>query len=349
MNLRSMTILTSAMVLALTTTAFSNSKTVCAGIVAPNNMRIPVGDHSHRGLINNGGLTEDQYNAIMDRMQTLFTDQVKAKGGTYVINRMWTDDEVNSSADQKGTTWEINMYGGWARHPDTTIEGEAMVACHETGHHLGGAPKSTQYMSEWASVEGEADYFATLKCLKQFFALDDNASILAGKTIDPTAKAECMSQYTSQTDQNICMRISLAIQSITAVFADLSGDKTASQFNTPDPSQVSETNEDHPETQCRLDTYFQGSLCTVAVSAAMSDTDFKAGACVQGTDAMGFRPRCWFNPDTPSGGGSGGGGGLPIPGGGGGTGGGSTGCPLGDPSICQQLCQMEPTLPFCTQ
>jgi hypothetical protein len=258
---------------------------------------------------------------------------VKQRGGTLVINRLWTDDTVNSSAQQQGGQWIINMYGGIARHPDVTYEGEALVACHEMGHHLGGAPKESGLGGAWATNEGGADYFATLKCLRQFFAQDDNATVLKNATLDPLAVSKCEAQFTTVTDQDICKRISMSAESVSYLFQDLSSEKTKPAFNTPDPTQVSQTNDDHPDTQCRMDTYFNGDICSVAASVPNSDSDFKAGACVQGTDALGFRPRCWFNPDSSSGGGGGGG----------------TGCPLGDPSICQQLCQLDPTLPFCQQ
>jgi hypothetical protein len=33
------------------------------------------------------------------------------------------------------------MFGGLARHELVTDDGFMMVVCHETGHHLGGAPR----------------------------------------------------------------------------------------------------------------------------------------------------------------------------------------------------------------
>ena len=292
-------------------------------------MRIPVGDHSHRGIRNNGGLTEDQYNSIMDRIQSLFGDVVKQRGGTLVINRLWTDDTVNSSAEQQGNQWIINMYGGIARHPDITYEGEALVACHEMGHHLGGAPKEGGLGGAWATDEGGADYFATLKCLREFFAKDDNGTVVASSQIDPLVTKNCEAQFKSESDQLICKRISLSAESVSYLFQDLSQESTRPRFDTPDTSQVNTTNDDHPATQCRMDTYFNGAICHVDVSVPNSDTDFKAGACVQGVDDVGFRPRCWFQPNPPSGGGGG------------------SSCPLGDPTICQEACQIMPQLPFC--
>ena len=226
------------------------------------------------------------------------------------------------------------MYGGIARHPDVTYEGEALIACHEMGHHLGGAPKFAGFGNSWAADEGGADYFATLKCLRIFYSHDDNSSIIAHANIDPLAKSKCLAQFHSQADQDICMRISMSGESISYLFQDLRKESGRPQLSTPDLSQVATTFDSHPATQCRMDTYFSGSICPVAATVPNSDTDFKVGTCVQGADPVGFRPRCWFQPDTSSSGGGGGGTGT---------------CPIGDPSVCQQLCQMQPTLPFCTK
>lgn len=344
-GLKSIKYLAVGALLAYAVAAIPATKELCQGFLPANDMKIPVGTHTRLGFMGGSGITEQQYNQIMDRIDAIYTPVIQQKGGKFVINRLWSDSTVNSSAQQSGNQWIINMYGGIARHPDVTYEGEALIACHEVGHHVGGAPKSSGFGGAWATDEGGADYFATLKCLRLFFAQEDNASVIASATIDPLVRTRCTSQFTKVSDQDICMRISLAAESVAYLFQDLSKEKTRPQFNTPDPSQVSQTDDDHPATQCRMDTYFNGGVCQVDVSVPNSDTDFKAGSCVEGVDQLGFRPRCWFNPAS-----TGGGGGFPPGGGGGGGGGGGDGtCPFGDASICQQICQLDPTLPFCNQ
>lgn len=342
------TLLASLLLLAATASGIASSKNLCEGFLPPNDLKIPVGNHSYRGVLNNGGLTEAQFNSVMDRIQSMYGDVVKQRGGNLVINRLWTDATVNSSAEQQGSDWILNMYGGIARHPDVTYEGEALIACHEMGHHLGGAPKISGFGGDWASNEGGADYFATLKCLRTFFAPEDNASIIAKATIDPLAKSQCEAQFSAKPDQDICMRISLSGESIAYLFQDLRKEPTRPKLSTPDTSQVSQTFDDHPATQCRMDTYFNGSICNVAATVPNSDTDFKVGTCVQGVDSVGYRPRCWFSPDSSGGQGSG----LPTPGQPGQPGeppgpGQPGACPFGDESLCQQICQLDPTQPFC--
>jgi hypothetical protein len=61
--------------------------------------------------------------------------------------------------------------------------------------------------------------------------------------------------------------------------------------------------EKHPKTQCRMDTYFQGSICGRTVSEEVNDKDVFAGTCNKKTgQAVGIRPRCWYKPpaDEPA-------------------------------------------------
>ncbi len=286
--------------------AATHGTDLCDGFVPENTMKIPVGKSGAMHKWDETaapatGITEQQFNDVMDRVEKLFGDDVKSAGGVLKINRLWTDSTVNASAQEFGTSWVLNMYGGLARHKATTIEGMALVACHELGHHMGGAPKIQGWFgSDWATNEGGADYFATLKCLRRYFAEDDNASLVAAATIDPLAKDRCTSQFTDVAQQNICMRISMSAQSVSSLFQDLSGDAKAASFSTPDPKVVKKMYDAHPATQCRMDTYFNGATCHVDASVANSNTDYKQGACVQGQDEFGWRPTCWFKPSDDS-------------------------------------------------
>jgi hypothetical protein len=244
-----------------------------------------------------GGITEAQFNAVMDRMQALYGPIVAAHGGTLQINRLWTDDTVNASAQQEGGTWVLNMYGGLARDKAITQDGMALVACHEMGHHLGGAPKYAGM--DWAANEGEADYFANTKCLHRFFG-DAAASTFSRPNVLSDdlalAQAACAKSFKGGSDQALCVRSAVAGQSVTALFTELSG-SAPSHFDTPDKSVVDATNDNHPASQCRLDTYFQGSLCSKPYTVDMSMTDPAVGGCVvsQGYTS-GMRPFCWYKP-----------------------------------------------------
>jgi hypothetical protein len=257
----------------------------------PNNLKHSI------GAKDSGGISEAQFNAVMDRMQALYGPIVAAHGATLQINRLWTDDTVNASAEEQGGTWILNMYGGLARDKSITQDGMALVACHEMGHHLGGAPRYGG--TDWAANEGEADYFANAKCLHRFFGDKATASFthgLAASDDVALAKAACAKSYKGSADQALCLRSSEAAMSVTALLGSLGGEP-ASHFDTPDPNVVATTNDEHPAAQCRLDTYFQASLCSKSYTIDMSPTDPAVGGCVlsQGYTS-GMRPFCWYKP-----------------------------------------------------
>lgn len=267
-----------------------HNKTLCSGFVPENDLYIPA------GIFTVGGITEDQFNAVLDRMEKIYRADVERKGDKLQIRRLWNDGTVNASAQRSGNTQVLNMYGGLARHAATTIEGFALVACHEYGHHNGGAPKTSAMFGNWATNEGGADYYATLKCLRRFFAEDDNAAILKDLDLDPVAVAGCEAQFSNEQDRLICLRTSLAGQSVANLFQALRKETTAPNFGTPDKKEVSRMYDQHPQTQCRLDTYFAGMLCVAQEADTVSDSDYKTGTCYAPRDTVGNRPRCWFYP-----------------------------------------------------
>ncbi len=283
-----------AVVALIATLGFTHQAThnheLCHGFVPENDMYIPT------GVFTAGGITEQQFNDVLDRLERIYRPEVEAAGDRLKINRLWNDGTVNASAQRSGNTQILNMYGGLARHQATNIEGFALVACHEYGHHNGGAPKIAGWFNTWATNEGGSDYFATLKCLRRFFAEDDNAAILKDLDLDPVAVAGCESQFTDVKDQLICLRSSLAGQSVANLFQDLRKEPTAPNFGTPDKKEVARTDDKHPATQCRLDTYLAGMLCVAKETEKLSNSDYKEGSCYAPRDVAGVRPRCWFAP-----------------------------------------------------
>lgn len=185
--------------------------------------------------VTTSNVSKAAFKSAISIVQKAYAPEVARNGGKLVINNMWSDGTVNSQAYRRGNTWYVDAFGGLARFHSMTKAGYIAVLCHEVGHHLGGYPKYDRN-TDWASVEGQADYWATLECMRR---------------VDPSD-----SMAASQTLAN--------------VLAELGGEPMPS-INTPDESVVSETYEDHPGAQCRLDTYYDG----------YKQTD---------------RPRCWFAP-----------------------------------------------------
>ncbi len=243
-----------------------------------------------------GGLTEAAFNSTIDRVEALYKEEITGMGGVLVINRLWSDGTVNASAQRTGNKFILNMYGGLARHEEITNDGFALVLCHEMGHQLGGAPKVKNWMMKWATNEGQADYFATLKCLRRYFVADDNEKLVASLDVPQTVTSTCANQFTARLDQLMCMRGAMAGLSVGSLFKSF-GQSGDIDFATPDTREVRKTYNAHPKPQCRLDTYYAGAVCGVAVTAPVSQTDFKLGTCTDATvSKAGLRPRCWFQP-----------------------------------------------------
>lgn len=167
------------------------------------------------------GITLTQFNRVIDKLERAFASKVKAKGATLEVNRYWDDGTVNAYAHRNGSTWYIDMYGGFARYPGMTEAGFAVIACHEMGHHLAGQPTYGRG-TDWAAVEGQSDWWATRVCMP---ALGYNGE-RGGWTV---AK----------------------------ILAIMGGEDPVSP-TTPDRTKVSVTMESHPPGQCRGDTYRAG-------------------------------------------------------------------------------------------
>lgn len=262
------------------------------GFLPENDLRISVDAKSMRN-----SMTEERFNEIIDLADKHYKPIIKEMGGKLKWNRKWKTETVNASA-QRGwfSSWKVNMYGGLARHELVTDDAFAMVVCHELGHHIGGAPQVGGLM-RWASNEGQSDYFGALKCFRRLFESDDNAAIVAGMEIPEIVTTMCSEAYTLENDVALCQRSSMAGQSLAMLLGSLRSSDSVVSFTTPDTAVVKKTNNAHPAAQCRLDTYFQGSLCTKRLEVNVSNSDATEGTCnrIENMD-VGVRPLCWFKP-----------------------------------------------------
>lgn len=204
------------------------------------------------------GISEKSFNRALDKVEKYYAPIIEARGAKLQINRLWKDGTVNSDASQENGVWIINSYGGLARFSGMSVNGYMQVACHEMGHHLGGAPKYPD--DPWASDEGEADYFSSIRCMKAMGLSE--AEINASSLV------------------------------LAKVLAKLGGESVPSPKK-HDPSVVKETNHDHPQAQCRLDTYLAGNVCDK--EGDLSESDPSVHTCYD-YKKPGVRPLCWFKP-----------------------------------------------------
>lgn len=257
-----------------------------------------------------GGLNEAQFNSAIDRVVEIYEPIISNLGATLKIEKNWDDGTVNAYASQSGKIWTVAMFGGLARYQSITEDGMSLVVCHELGHHIGGAPKKGQSgggwwggagggLVRWASNEGQADYFGTLKCLRKVFLNDNNSAIVKTLNAPKSLVDACKKQNKrNQSEADVCVRMGMAGKSVADLFSGL-GRLPESKFETPDTNVVSRTDDNHPKAQCRLDTYFQGALCEISMNEDVSQTDEVKGTCHASLGhKTGLRPLCWFKPSV---------------------------------------------------
>ncbi|RPJ66886.1 MAG: hypothetical protein EHM20_17405 [Alphaproteobacteria bacterium] len=259
------------------------------GFAPENNLKISQWDKASNSM------TKERFLAIVKSVSDIYEPIVKAKGGTLSMNNRWDDDTVNASAQQIGKKWVVNMYGGLARHQLTFDDGFALVVCHELGHHIGGAPRKGM---SWAANEGQADYFGSMKCLRRVLEKQDNITAVSKMTIDAEATKQCEMIYKNADEVALCQRVSMAGKSLGQLLGSLGGSSKIN-FDTPDKTTVTKTNDNHPAAQCRLDTYFSGILCDKSYDQDTDKNDPKIGTCIARDGyKSGVRPLCWYKPAT---------------------------------------------------
>lgn len=231
------------------------------------------------------GFLEEDFNRISQTIIDFYQPIFLEKGDILSLNLDWDNPRVNASTGKWGNFATVYLYGGLARHKFMTPNGFALVICHEIGHHLGGEPRYKKY--SWASVEGQSDYYASLKCFKNYLDNCPECHIPDTTGLDITLVSECSK---SGEDFSVCVSTAMAGMSIAQTIAASRVLPKPLGFGTPSDKIVKKTYERHPHPQCRLDTYFAGALCDKDV--ATPDLCSRKN----GDSAISSRPLCWFKP-----------------------------------------------------
>jgi hypothetical protein len=239
----------------------------------------------------NEGLSEEEFNQIIGSAMAIMGPEVKRLlNKSLIIDKRWSEATVDAFATRDdANNAVVVMNGGLARHPLMTKDAFLLLICHEIGHHLGGAPKvlrGNSGLRGWSSAEGQADYYATSKCLPLF----DKTGIEI-KTFENDQDSGDYKAALSKCRDNACARVSLAGLTVSRLFASLVSNAPTPQLLLKDNSKAGQTLYSHPNPQCRLDTYSSGALCDKKSNEPFDIKDPKIGACV--TD-LGKRPACWF-------------------------------------------------------
>jgi hypothetical protein len=255
--------------------------------------------HFKSMVISDNGLTEKDFRSLISRVRKVYDPMFEARGYAIEYLLYWDVDEGNAmtteAADPKKVWFMFS--GGLLRGRYTTKDSFLFIACHEIGHHMGGFPKEGGDHA-WCSTEGEADYFANLKCMKEILRGDpENAAVAAKVDLPWNIKRRCREMYSDEDSVNICLRSTKAaedgfkfLQSKERNWADADS-SLFNQILAPVDSTIMR----YPDHACRAETAYRGAICSR--EGEISDTDEAVGVChMKNGDKFGERPRCWFKP-----------------------------------------------------
>ncbi len=155
----------------------------------------------------------------------------------------------------------IGFWGGMARIPGMNDEAVALITCHEVGHVIGGEPRFKLPLYKILSSEGQADYYATAVCLKEYFAKDPDTLKTLGELHDPRIRALCEKTYEDPLQKAICLRSLRGAQGMLEVLLYMKPEEGPVSFDQMAQHKTGETLYDqYPTNQCRLDTLIAGAL-----------------------------------------------------------------------------------------
>jgi hypothetical protein len=153
-----------------------------------------------------------------------------------------------------------------------------LLFCHEIGHFKGGAPFKKRGRSQklsWSSAEGQADYFSTLVCLKEF----DISKLSYRSVEDKKVNNEILNLCN---DFN-CIKTLSAIYHVVKTYQKFTNSHQELSFYEVNTLPPYDTILDYPSPQCRLTTIARGYFCKEA-NSEKTDCAYREFA----------RPDCWF-------------------------------------------------------
>ncbi len=232
----------------------------------------------------------NQFDKVLKRIEDIYSPQFVSEGKTLKIEGKWSDQMVNARARSFNGIEEVTIFGGLARQSFMTEDGLALITCHELGHLIGGAPLKWR---QAYSSEGQSDYFAAAKCMKEYLLDKNNVEFIKNKKVPKHISELCAQAYEASEERAKCARIVLAGADISRMFTSRNEEKPSLMLR--DSYQMRRTLDDYGSAQCRLDTIVSGALCNRASDEKFSSTNTVDGACHESLgDTLGLRPACWF-------------------------------------------------------
>jgi hypothetical protein len=250
--------------------------------------------HFKSSVMNQSGYTEKDFLELIGRIRKVYDPIFEARGYEVEYLLYWDVEEGNamtSEAKDKKKAFFL-FSGGLLRARYMNKDSFLYAACHEMGHHLGGFPKEKELA--WCSTEGQADYFANLRCMKEVLKGDPENAKARELKLPGNIIKKCEKIFSDEESVNICLRSTKAAEDAFRFLQakERGADADPGLFNRF-LMPVEETIMRYPDHACRAETAFRGAICDR--DGELSDTDETAGVChKKNGDRVGLRPECWF-------------------------------------------------------
>jgi len=235
-------------------------------------------------FLNSYGMTKDDVLKTWKEVHIAFYEEL-LKNDEH-IRTVWSDeigDKIISIS--KNQPRSIFLSNELFEYPQLEKRHLYMLFCHELGHILGGAPYFLEYPGDnrKLSGEGQADYFATKRCMGRLLAPSKIEEIQQSVT----AK-ESMALHARGCKSKKCQSVSQVAKETLEIL----GDEVS--FFARENEIVQFTNPYQNSAQCRLDTFIAGAV-------SLNNMGYYMAFQFDYVDYNGSRPKCWYSPfDTIS-------------------------------------------------
>jgi len=109
------------------------------------------------------------FHTIPFEIYSLFKEEIEQLIYPLKLDLQWQSPFFGAGVSFYDQNYRLMVLGGMSRMKEMTLDAYAAVICHEFSHLLGGEPRQTIENAEWASSEGQADFFAASVCLPRYF------------------------------------------------------------------------------------------------------------------------------------------------------------------------------------
>ena len=239
-----------------------------------------------------GGLSEEQFNTLIDEIERIYQPIFKGLGIELVIERKYDDPVINAYVNFESGIATVSLFGGLAKHRMMSPESYALVIVHEIGHVLGGR---VRYPNSWPSAEGQSDSYATQVGARKVFSEITggcNCGFLPSSSYEGNYKRELASceKFSTVDERGVCERTLKGSLELAAILADLGGEKVPT-LATMDRTIAKKTKYEHPKAACRLSAYYDGAMST----KKWDDTVIPLTKAQQWKYSAVDRANCWYS------------------------------------------------------